>query len=409
MSASELLAADDHLAACELCHARLRADEQLYDSVVDAARAADRHLSYELMADYIDDRLSDLDREISESHIQICPRCEVELSDLKSIRASMESSPAERYAPRKLRGARKLWGLPAYRIPLEIAAMAALAALAFWMASIGLRSENKDLRAQLDQLRQANGELGQRAEEARDQLAALRQENERLQQQQPTDVTLADGGGMIVLDRQGNLAGPEPIIANQAVVKRTLATANVNVAQSLSELKGKTGRLMGGPSRSAYGLISPVSVVLVTDRPTFRWLAQPGATGYVVSLFDPESKKVADSGLINATGWTADRALERGVIYSWQVRAIRDGKEIILPPPEAADARFKVLERAKADELERALRSSPRSHLLLGILYAEAGLVEEAEQQFRALSLANPESEVAKKLLSSIRKQSARR
>jgi TolA-binding protein len=305
------------------------------------------------------------------------------------------------------------WNSPAYRVPLEIAAMAVVAALAFWIASSALRSEIKDLQLQLDQQRQANTELEQQADDARNQVAALRQENERLQQQyveqQSTDVALNDGGGLIMLDRQGKLSGPEPVIANQAAVKRALATANVNVAQNLTELTGKAGKLMGGRSQSAYGLISPVGVVLINDRPTFRWLAQPGATGYEVALFDPASKKVADSGLITATNWTADRLLERGVIYSWQVRAIRDGKEIILPPPEAPDARFKILERAKADELERAQRSSPRSHLLLGILYAEAGMVEEAEQQFRDLVKANPESEVAKKLLSSIRKRAAGR
>ena len=409
MTALELLAADDHLAACEVCYARLKRDEQLYNAVADAASVAGRHLTYEQMADYVDDCLSDLDREISESHLQICPRCEVELSDLQSIQARMKSLPAEKYAPRKSSGARMFWNSPAYRVPLEIAAMAVVAALAFWIASSALRSEIKDLQSQLDQQRQANTELGQQTEDARNQVAALRQENEKLQQQQSTDVALNDGGGLIVLDRQGNLSGPEPVIANQAAVKRALATTNVNVAQNLTELTGRAGKLMGGPSQSAYGLISPVGVVLINDRPTFRWLAQPGATGYEVALFDPASKKVAGSGLITATNWTVDTLLERGVIYSWQVRAIRDGKEIILPPPEAPDARFKILERAKADELERAQRSSPRSHLLLGILYAEAGMVEEAEQQFRDLVKANPESEVAKKLLSSIRKRAAGR
>ena len=42
------------------------------------------------------------------------------------------------------------------------------------------------------------------------------------------------------------------------------------------------------------------------------------------------------------------------------------------------------------------------SHLALGLLYAEAELVEEAEQELLALKVANPDSEIIRRLLNQI-------
>jgi hypothetical protein len=61
-----------------------------------------------------------------------------------------------------------------------------------------------------------------------------------------------------------------------------------------------------------------------------------------------------------------------------------------------------VLEQAKANELARAKRLFGTSHLTLGLLYADAGLLSEAEREFRLLRAANPNSELARNLLRQI-------
>jgi hypothetical protein len=63
-----------------------------------------------------------------------------------------------------------------------------------------------------------------------------------------------------------------------------------------------------------------------------------------------------------------------------------------------------VLEQSKAGELERMRRAYPNSHLVLGTLYAKAGLLAEAEREFRALVAANPQSPIAQKLLRDVRR-----
>lgn len=78
---------------------------------------------------------------------------------------------------------------------------------------------------------------------------------------------------------------------------------------------------------------------------------------------------------------------------------MKDGQEITSPRPPAPQAKFRILDQAKANELAKAKRAYGSSHLTLGLLYTEAGLLKEAEAELRALRRANPDSEVARNLL----------
>src|SRR3984957_19328116 len=74
----ELLAVDTHLGGCDPCRdalARLaRAkSSQAVISGIDQARF--RHLSYEQMDDWVEDRLEPADRELVMAHIGLCPPC----------------------------------------------------------------------------------------------------------------------------------------------------------------------------------------------------------------------------------------------------------------------------------------------------------------------------------------------
>ncbi len=53
----------------------------------------------------------------------------------------------------------------------------------------------------------------------------------------------------------------------------------------------------------------------------------------------------------------------------------------------------------KANAIETAKKKYGNSRLLLGILYADAGMLDEAEREFQALLKKNPGSALARKLL----------
>jgi hypothetical protein len=166
---------------------------------------------------------------------------------------------------------------------------------------------------------------------------------------------------------------------------------------------------MGGQAEGvSFALLYPVGTVVRSARPTFRWQRLEGASAYIVNIFDSSFTRVVTSPQVSTAQWTAPRPLPAGRVYLWQVTAIKDGKEIKSPVQPAPEARFKILEQAKFVELERVKRSYSNSHLLLGILYAQAGLLDDAEREFRALLAANPKSTLAQKLLRNVRARSSK-
>jgi hypothetical protein len=159
-----------------------------------------------------------------------------------------------------------------------------------------------------------------------------------------------------------------------------------------------------GAGRTGFKLLAPVGVVIESAQPNLRWSALEGARSYTVTVYDSSLTEVAASDPLTTTRWSVPTALARGRTYVWQVRAVKDGGEVVAPPPAAARVKFKVLEQAKVEEVERARRSHAKSHLVMGLVYAEAGLLDEAAREFDALLRDNPKSPIARRLLRSLRR-----
>lgn len=219
---------------------------------------------------------------------------------------------------------------------------------------------------------------------------------------------LKDGANGITLNKQGQMTGTEGLAPDaQDAVKEALEKQKVQVTPLPADLGGAGGVLMSGKSSPDTGvpfaLMGPVRKILRADRPIFRWQAVPKAQTYTVTVSDQNFNVVASSGAIKGTTWQPSKSLPRGGTYSWQVKAdIPDAQPVISPVAPAPEARFKVLEADQAQILDQAQRQYGKAHLILGIFYARAGLVEEAEQEFKALLNANPDSPIARNLLKEI-------
>ena len=151
----------------------------------------------------------------------------------------------------------------------------------------------------------------------------------------------------------------------------------------------------------AFEPLSPIGCVVVSDRPTFEWTAVPGAR-YKVEVFGEHFRPLAASDLLDTTRWTAPEPLARGGTYAWQVTAFHGTSETTAPAPPAPVARFVVLDAVHARDLANLERQQPRSHLALGVAYAEAGARAEATREIRALAAENRDSAVAKALLRAV-------
>jgi hypothetical protein len=218
-------------------------------------------------------------------------------------------------------------------------------------------------------------------------------------------VNLSDGASRVTLDSQGNIEGLGTLSpAAQQAVKNALISGRLETPPGMAELAGKRGTLLGGPDSGAeLSLLGPVGTVVRAERPVFRWRPLTGATSYKVTVLDADFNSVATSAPLTTTAWQPPSGLARGSVYSWQLTAVKaDGQETIAPTAPAPEARFKILESEKVRELERAERASRGSHLARGVMYARAGLLDEAERELRALVVANPKSSDARKLLRSL-------
>jgi hypothetical protein len=74
-----------------------------------------------------------------------------------------------------------------------------------------------------------------------------------------------------------------------------------------------------------------VGRVIETDRPTFRWRRLAGAASYSVTVADDRLNEIATSESLTGQEWRITRPLEYGGVYTWQVTAIKDGREVSLP------------------------------------------------------------------------------
>src|SRR4029453_560510 len=102
-----------------------------------------------------------------------------------------------------------------------------------------------------------------------------------------------------------------------------------------------------------------------------------GATSYLVAVYDSNFNWVATSQPITTVAWTPTSPLRRGETYIWQVTAIRADKEIKSPVPPAPEAKFKVIEQSKLEELTQLKKAASNSHLAAGLIFAREGLLDD--------------------------------
>ncbi len=392
----------DHMGECDACRRRIEyamnGDAAFFalrsEVFGEAAEISSRaHLTAEQTAGYVDRNLSGEGLQLVADHLTNCEQCTLAVDDLRAFRNQIAPSLEREYHPATAPSQTEGWwhrtvaSLPAlFRGTPRLAFGAALAiillAVTGWL------------------IWRTPTQSGPKQEIA----VSPPPPSEPAPPSQPAPVPvvaeLNDGEGQLTLDQEGKLSGADDLPpAYQGMLREALTSRRIERSSQLKGLTRPPSSLMStDKQRSEFSVIEPSGKVVMTDHPTFRWSPMEGASVYVVEVYDSKFNLVAASPELTSRSWTAP-ALSRGKVYGWQVKAIKDGQEFTSPRPPAPQAKFRILDQAKANELAKARRAYPSSHLVLGLLYAEAGLLKEAEQELRALEKANPDSEIARKLL----------
>jgi hypothetical protein len=428
LPSEDTLSANDHLFSCTACFQRFQAASEYspHEPVwIDFAGQSPVHdLIYEQIEGYVDDELSEAQRSLFERHLETCELCKREVADLLLHKALMshgrESALVlEARSVAKKRTETSRFGLGAHvGAPVAAASIAAVVLVAVglpWIAVARLRGQITLLRGQVTSLEGTNEGLLQQVKTQRDAAADLRRRVQDLEAASPAGLgavstpesgrpllTVSDGGRLI------QVAGGSVIGLGSAVpyftrpVMAALKSSKVYVP-SLQGLREKPMVIMGPSEPPLFSLTDPVGVVVEDDRPVFSWSPVPGATAYRVTIVGDRSERMLLSPELSGNRWQVSSPLARGEIYSWKVRAVfKEGREISAPVPPSLAARFKVLDDLEERRLTEARRLVPVSHLVLGVLYAKAGMIGNAQQEFQALAEANPNSPLVRRLLKSI-------
>jgi FtsZ-binding cell division protein ZapB len=422
MPPAQILVFNEHLATCEECYGKFHS-KTLLTSTYNFARTELKHaenedlehLSFDQLLAYVDNELDELERGIAGVHLEICSECDDVCTDLRKFKTDLAFGKvyASEPQPRLWEKISVLW--QSYRMPVQVGATGAAAALLIWFVAssqekiTGLQEEVKELQQKNDSLA---GNISAIAD-LRAQLEQLSKDNRELQDRalslKTTNISpksliaLNDAGGRVALDDRGGLEGIGFISAeHQAAVIDALRNGRVNASAELSYLLGEQKRLMGHRNgQRSFIPISPVGAVVATTQPTFRWKRVSGATAYTVTIYRNNLREIVTSTTLTGNEWTSP-PLTRDRSYSWQIRAIRDNRETISPPPYAREARFRVLSQSEVDALGKIKEAYSKSHLTLGVIYARMGLFDEAAAEFRALLEDNPGSTTVKQLLTSV-------
>lgn len=435
MAPEELLVADDHLVSCDVCYGRFGGDAPLKEAYALAGRLLNtesvgvKHVSYDESVAYVEGKLRPADQERIQIHLEACSQCEIDAADLASIKSSLNSDRILMpQSPGLAVRLALLWQSPAIRAGVELTAIALVASVAVWVAAASLRSEF----GEASRLMQKQGEtielLQDRLTELNEQNAALHQELQASQaalahlgsgsRESPAPrnaperillpsnpLSLIDGRNTVSLDGKGKLSGLESTSpAQQQLIKSALTRGYLSTPRVLARLTGPPPLVMGRDTSSEpYPLLAPVGTVVESRTPTLRWRSLSGAMNYTVAIYDSNLNEVAGSERIATTEWTVTQPLKQGAIYTWQVKAFKDGEVVKLPRAGEPDAKFKVLDQSKAKTLKRAREKHAGSHLMLAALYAEAGLLDDADGELEQLAQANPNSAIAARLLRSLK------
>jgi len=396
LSAAELLPVTDHLGECEACQRRTGAGDAVFLALHAGTLGenSSAHLTPQQTADYVDKNLSGESLQVATDHLSSCEDCAFAVEDLRAFRNEIAPSLDREYHPATVRAATaSSWRerfVSFFRVsPVPAFGAAALAVvLLAVMGSLVWRTP-----------REAEREVAMAPTPSLQPSASP-----TLQPQPPAPpltvvAQLNDGTGVLSLDQEGKLFGVEDLPANyQNLVKKALVTKRIERSSQLQGLSRPPSSLMSSDNqKQEFSVIEPAGSVLMTNQPAFRWSRLEGATGYVVEVYDDQFKLVGSSPQLTNHSWST--SLPRGKVYSWQVKAIKEGQEITSPRPPSPQAKFRILDSGKANELARAKRAYASSHLTLGLLYAEAGLLKEAEAELRLLRKSNPNSDVARTLL----------
>jgi hypothetical protein len=164
-------------------------------------------------------------------------------------------------------------------------------------------------------------------------------------------------------------------------------TLRVGAKEAISDTGTRPASLKGLDAVADAILEYPFAEVVSETQPVLRWKAF--GDSYTVSISDARGL-ISRRGGLTETHWTAPTALARDHVYTWEVEA----------GGQKHRGTFRVLGESQLRDLEKARAEHGSSHLVMGAVNEELGLLTAAREEFEAMAKDRTMASQAAKLLS---------
>ena len=386
----------DHVHSCDACYMDLMVElEKRLPIVIDFDELAgmqDWHLEGEELAAYLAGTMDQLDFECAEFHLEECASCREKVSAAQGHRVFGSFVGAMRALP---------WRMPRVGVPFVLSNRRRLAAATVLLAALAVFIVWALLKPRSEKRQYAGGSPSQIAapQPADPDKNAPGPREDKRPESNRDQVSTPPARNTGTIARSGtNPVAPKDRDIEQALIARDLA-----MPSAIEMLDRGTTVVVRGESIpvESFTVVRPFATIIPDDRPTFSWIALDGASTYSVSVYDDALHLVKTSEPLTTTRWSIPESLRAGIVYTWIVTTTKNGQEIVAPASPAR-AEFKIIERSELTQLNRKLALT-HSHAVRGVLYAEAGLLDDAEREFQAHLSLKPGDERVKKLLNRVR------
>src|SRR5688500_16615597 len=252
MKPAELLMADDHLAACDLCFKQINDSRHAQKAIdldfLQSSPEGFEHLSYEQLENYADAKSDKIEREIADVHLQVCANCTAEMNGLLKMRKLIETDARNQtFAPpvaAEKTGSNRIWSFLSgkYFPKLSFAALALLLAAslfgAFWLLRRGNSTE-------VAVTSPSNASLAQNLQDLIQTPTVNVQPNADNVLPENTNSETNTGTNL-----SNQNAPPDEIESlpsqYQAKIQRDLADGRLSIPPEINQLNSQTGKLMSG-------------------------------------------------------------------------------------------------------------------------------------------------------------------
>jgi hypothetical protein len=409
----ELAAAAIHTAECQSCNQRFveelkrqRGPAPLNFSLEPEFWFRNDHLDFDDLVGLADNTFDEETLEIVNIHLNTCETCREDVRSFIAFRDATAHEMDISYGPPEYQPMHQtgsvLWWQRLHSRPMYAVAAIVLLAVAVLIGVVALNRRSGPLEAIKQDQTNSGVEWGSNISPS--PAPSVTSSPESVDDSVKI-ATLKDGAGEVTIDKNGRITGLDKLSENsRQYVARAALSERIEPAEVLRRLSGEESGLRGNDNAGqGFRLLYPVQNVVIDERPVFRWKSLPNASSYQVYVLDANGKQVSQSEELppSQTKWKAPVRLRRGHVFSWVVTALVAGKKVGSPSASAPEVKFAVLATVDFQELVRLKRSN--SHLALGVFYARAGLRDEAERELQTLVKLNPQSELPRKLLESVR------